>query len=202
MDEQQRGVVYVAFGQRAQAEMSASRDTLARFHPDWPVHVMSTSLPGAPERATNKQLSRWAKASMLSWSPFDDTLYLDADTRIRGDLSAGFAILANGWDVAMVASENQGHDWLWHSTDEDRALTRAEWGGMEALQLQCGLMFVRRNEATRALWGRWLAEWARGQGEDQGAFLRAYCQAPVKLWLLGKPWNGGAVVNHLFGRVR
>lgn len=195
-----RGVIYIAYGEKAEREAEQSIATLRRFH-DWPLVLMRQPFPELRQDATDKQKSRWAKVTMLDWTPFDDTLYLDADTRIYGDLSAGFEALAAGWDLALAPSDNQGQDWLWHVAGREREQTRADWG-FEPLQLQAGVMFVRRNERTRALWERWAYEWRWYAGEDQGALLRALREAPVRIWLLGRPWNGGALVGHLFGRTR
>ena len=199
--QRRQGVAYITYGDASEREMAYSLDTLRRFH-DWPLVQMRSRVPGMTEDMTGKQKSRLAKVTMLDWTPWDDTLYLDADTRINGDLSAGFRILDDGWDMAMAFSENQGHDWLWHVLDDDRALTKETWDGLQALQLQCGVMFVRKNEATRALFDAWRREWAWHKDEDQAAFLRAWRESPVRLWLLGRAWNGGGLVAHYHGRVR
>ena len=196
-----RGVVYVAYGDAAEREMNYSLDSLRRWH-DWPVVQVKSHVKGMGDGMSDKQRSRWAKVTMIDWTPWDDTLYLDADTRITGDLSAGFDILDDGWDMAMAFSEHQGNNWLWHVLPEDRALTKETWDGLQALQLQCGVMFVRKNDATRALFSAWRQEWRRCQDEDQGAFLRAWRESPVRLWLMGRPWNGGEVVRHYHGRAR
>jgi len=198
MDEPHRvGVAYVAFGAKAEQEQEQAVATLRRFHP-WPVEVVRE----APYGLGDMQASRWAKTHLLDLVPFDQILYLDADTRIHVDLSAGFRVLDAGWDVALAFSENQGQDWLWHVGEAERNVTRAEWGGVRPLQLQAGMMFVARNERTYALFAEWQRQWARWKDQDQGALLRALRVKPVRLWLLGRPWNGGALVQHLFGRTR
>lgn len=151
--------------------------------------------------ATDSQRSRWAKLSVLEWTTWERVLYLDADTRVRADVSAGWAALGAGWDLALAFSENQDADtWLWHVGEAERAATRAEVG--EALQLQAGMMFVARNEQTRVLFATWREEWLRWAGEDQGALVRALQRCPVRVWLLGRPWNGGAVISHRWGGCR
>jgi len=179
-------------------QCACSLATLRRRH-DWPVLQMRQNLPGM-DGMNDKQRSRWAKTTMLDWTPWLDTLYLDADTRVWGDLSAGFQVLDDGWDLALTISDNQAEDWLWHIDAGERAQTREECGQM--LQLQAGAFFVRRNRRTVGLWQQWATEWLRWGDEDQGAFLRALQASPVRLWLLGRPWNGGALVNHLYGRCR
>ena len=154
-------------------------------------------------RLSDKQRSRLAKVRLFSWTPYKDTLYLDADTRVQGDISAGFDILDDGWDMAMTPSANQPGDgfWLWHVGDEEREETRRYYD-TEPIQLQGGMFFVRRNDWTRTLCDAWTDEWRRWGDEDQGALLRAMKACPVRLWMLGRDWNGGELVNHLFGRTR
>lgn len=145
---------------------------------------------------------RWAKLNLDTLSPYRDTCYLDADTRIHANLSAGFAALDTGFDVAITHSQHQDEDCLWHVARAEREATFAEIGNWRALQLQAGVFFFRKNEQTAALFAAWRDEWQRWQDQDQAALLRALHRAPVKLWLLGRPFNGGAVVAHRFGSFR
>ena len=118
-------------------------------------------------------------------------LYLDADTLVRQAVDVGFEMLADGWDLVMVPSTNQGDDVLWHVRPEEVGATFAELG-YQPLQLQCGVMFIARNERTAAFFDAWHDEWMRWCDEDQAAFLRALKRVPLKIWMLGYPWNGGA----------
>jgi hypothetical protein len=90
---------------------------------------------------------------------------------------------------------------LWHIGDKDKGFTLSEIG-MEPISLQCGVIFVARNDRTRALWRAWHQEWLRFAGQDQGAFLRALWKHPVRLWLLGRAYNSGVLVQHRFGQAR
>lgn len=56
------------------------RQSVREYHPDMPVHV--EHLPDGS--------SLLDKSQMLDLSPFDETLFLDADTVVLGDLSFGF----------------------------------------------------------------------------------------------------------------
>ena len=77
-----------------------------------------------------------------------------------------------------------------------------ELGNCWPLMLNTGVMWFRRTPRTERLWQTWREEWLRFQEHDQGALLRALGPTPVALWLLGRPFNGGEVVEHLFGRAR
>jgi hypothetical protein len=146
--------------------------------------------------------ARRAKLSLYSLVPaeWQAWLYLDADTRVRGDLSAGFGIIADGWDIAIAASDHQDASWLWHAGNDEREVTLEECG--RAVQWQGGVWFAAQRPEVRAFMDAWLAQWERFTTVDQGAFMRALERVPVHVWGLGRAWNGGELVEHLFGRAR
>lgn len=194
----------VAYGDNARREARGLLATLAA-HTHRPGAVVS-DVPvdgaihvAAPDRDPGARL---AKLNLDSLSPFDRTLYLDADTMVRGDISAGFSALAAGWDVAIVPSMRQGSDSLGHLPADDRAATLGELWPEDVLALQGGVMWFRKSDAVSQFFAVWRAEWQRFRGFDQGALLRALQAVPLKVWLLGRPWNGGALIEHRFGRAR
>jgi hypothetical protein len=79
-----RGVLYVVWGDRAKSRLQASVASLQKFHPDWPVHIHTLG----PEFEGYRGLLE--KARMNDFSPFDETLYLDADTTVMAPLDFGF----------------------------------------------------------------------------------------------------------------
>ena len=197
------GVVYIAYGAAAIKQANESIKTLRRVHPSWEIAVIGGErLPGTRFiKATDPSggtPGRWAKTQLDILSPFDDTLFLDADTRIYGDLSIGFDIINHGWELIMVPSLPQGEASLRHLTDEERNITMAET--MKPLQINTGVIWFRKTPRVKALFAEWRQQWGRFRDKDQGAFLRALHKCPVSLWLLGRPFNAGAVVGHLFGR--
>lgn len=197
------GVVYVAYGHNARAEAAESIRTL-REHHDWPVAIVGDRVPGTqhvPWEGFGRP-GRWAKVNLLELSPFEWTLYLDADTRVRGDLSVGFDILRSGWEMVMVPSKQGELEAASILVEGERNATLAELGDCWPLMLNTGVIWFRRTPRTARLWQMWREEWLRFQEHDQGALMRAMERCPVKLWLLGRAFNGGEVVEHLFGRAR
>ena len=198
------GVVYVAFGKKALAEAEQSIRTLRK---NWStrgrVYVFKKPLPSSPIGLSVGQQAHWAKTSVDLWSPFDYTLLLDADTRIKGSLSIGFAALRQGWDLVVVPSEPRA-EVLWHLSHEDKEATFLGTGLSRPLMLNTGVLFFTKTPRVKEFFKRWRSEWLRFKGWDQGAFLRALRRSPVTIWLLGLPFNsaGGEVVDHLFGRAR
>lgn len=206
-----KGVCYVAYGEAARSECRLSILSLQALHPNLPICVLSDRpLPEADRTITDVQnvppytwgLARWPKLCLNNLSPFPLTCYLDADTRVRENIMAGFEPLEAGWDMAIVPSENQDKEWLWHISEVERDTTASEIGGPEwALQLQGGVWFIRRGAAIDKFFSVWRREWQRFEGQDQGALMRALRIAPIRMWLLGRPWNGGAVIQHRFGAI-
>jgi len=189
-------IVWVVYGEKATDACKRSRDSVSLWN-TLPQQVVTGDI-GA---VSNKIASRHSKTTLLKRIKTDRALYLDADTLVRQTIDVGFEMLADGWDVVMVPSSNQGDDLMWHIGEQERRVTLGEMG-YQPLQLQCGVMFIARNERTMAFWDVWHEEWMRWYDEDQAAFLRALKRVPLKIWLLGYPWNSGAVIEHRFGACR
>jgi hypothetical protein len=75
----QRGVVYLKWGDM-EATLKRSIRSVQKMHPELPIHVQEM-----PADATMLD-----KAAMAAVSPFDETLYLDADTVVLDRLDFGF----------------------------------------------------------------------------------------------------------------
>ena len=197
-----RGVVYIAFGKNAREEATKSIQSLKR-HNNLDVVVVSNKALGNYNVKTFDSPgwgARQAKLSIHRLVPWDDVLYLDADTRVKGDLSIGFDILADGWDLIITPSEHQNESVLQHVNKEgERAMTLDMVPS--PLQLQGGVFWFNRTRCYH-MFEEWRNEWQRWKNKDQAALLRALEKEPVRVWLLGRQFNGGNVVEHLFGRAR
>ncbi len=205
------GVVYVVYGEAARREAAASVASLRAIdgNNDYPVAIVGEGVSGVDHIAFVSpfaeavRASRWAKLNLDRLSPFRYTLYLDADTRLKGDLAAGFKILADGWDMVIAPSGRQGGDVMGHLPQDERIFTLATLRNPLPLQWQAGVFYFKRERAG-ALFAAWREAWQRFKGQDQGALLRALAASSVRVWTLGEVWNrpGGEVVDHLFGRAR
>ena len=190
------GVVVIAYGAKAEQEYTGFSRSYSYACNHYPVQMI-----GGDYGAANKPASRRAKVNLFDLSKFDKFVYLDVDTRTRESLTPLFDILADGWDIVICPSSNQDEQTFWHVGEQERNATLNEIG-INPLQLQCGVIAVSKNERTRALFQAWALEWMRYSGEDQAAFARALYRAPVKVWMMGYPWNGGAAISHNFGAMR
>ncbi len=192
--------MYVAYGHKAHAEAVKSIASLRKHH-DYPVLVVGDKPIAGTEHRDFKNRGtpgRWAKVNLDTLSPWDWTLFLDADTRIHGDLSIGFQLLEAGYDLVMVPSRAQRNKGLRHLTAEERRVTLEELP-IDPLQLNTGVMWFGPRAAP--LFALWREEWERWKDKDQGALLRALNRHPVAVALLGLPYNDkrGEVVEHRFG---
>lgn len=80
MSRPERGVLYMVWGSGKDAVLDRSIASLRAHHPDLPVHV--ERLAGGATLLD--------KARMADLSPFRETLYLDLDTVVLGNLDFGF----------------------------------------------------------------------------------------------------------------
>lgn len=78
-----RGIVYMTWGDGngPAGLVDRSIESVKRYHPDLPITELVVATEGA---------GLLDKAKMLQLSPYSETLFLDADTVVMGDLSMGF----------------------------------------------------------------------------------------------------------------
>jgi hypothetical protein len=204
-----RGVIYIVYGLRAKDEAEQSIRAL-RAHCPWPITAIGDHKPkgathhipvgrvpgGAPVSA------RAVKVNLYAYSPYAHTLYLDADTRPKESLDAGWAALEAGWDLAIAPSWDPGFSLL--GTDE-RGRLILTLGARYPLPLNSGVMFFGRSDRNAQFWRAWAEEWRRYRGQDQGALLLALQRAKPRVLVLGRQWNirhtaKDAIIEHYFGR--
>jgi len=196
-----KGVLYVAFGRNAEKEARLSCRSLTNYHA-WPISCISDRRQDWARTQTvtaGGKPGRWAKVHLDTLSPYYDTLFLDADTRVRSDLGIGFRLLQNGWDFVMVPSGERWQDFD-NATQEERAETLMELP-LDTLTLNTGVMWFRKTTRVRKFFAEWRRQWERWKDVDQAAFARALEARPMALFVLGWPYNDvqGTVVMHRFG---
>jgi hypothetical protein len=77
-----RGVLYIVWGDKIEPQLKRSKESLRRFYPDMPIHVVRGQ--NLPQRSLQQ------KTAMGSLTPFESTLFLDADTVVMGNLNYAF----------------------------------------------------------------------------------------------------------------
>lgn len=230
------GVVYMSFGEKAANLIRRSVETLRQKSGDLPVVLIGDTrldgLPFIPWRGespfdVNQGMNFQFRAGRIKpyfydLSPFQRSLYLDADTEIMQDIRGGFGYL-NGYDFT-VAQERHSILGLyntekgrWHHDMEEREKTIEEFGGIGHFPfINSGVFFWKKNERTQALFENWAREWLRfQQWDEQAALLRALNKTMVKYLVLSESWNfpikdspmrrrgdQAPVILHLYGRGR
>ena len=204
-----RGVVYVAYGDPAREQVMLSAKSLREQHPDLEFRVICDQKFGRARGVPNIKCilhedtdpgARQVKLNVDRLSPFDQTLYLDADTRVRGDITPPFDLLAEGWEMALVPCRHQGEHAHRHVNEKERETTFAEVDDMTALQ--AGAIWFRKCDAVHRLFAAWREEWRRFEEQDQAALIRALVRNPVRMALLGRAYNGGWKVRHFYSYAR
>jgi hypothetical protein len=77
-----RGILYIVWGDKIESQLQRSIESVKKIYPGMPTHV---------ERVENlAERGLLQKAKMASVSPFESTLYLDADTVVLGNLDYAF----------------------------------------------------------------------------------------------------------------
>lgn len=198
------GIATVAIGETAVRENQLCLDSVKKYLPD--VETLSirySDLYLDTDSYTDMQLSRIAKTNLVKYLPSHWThcIYLDSDTRVlSSDFRKIFDILRSGYDLCICPSE---HSDFWHieETEKEQTFTSLEY---VPLQLQAGMFGFTVNKETLMFFQCLSDEYMLHCNQDQAAFVRAYHQQPLKMWLMGYPFNSayGGIVKHLFGRTR
>lgn len=190
-----RGVLYVAYGEKARDQAQVSIKTLRRHAPGLPAAVVGDKpLPGADLHVPFPEADRGArtqKTQIYTLSPFAQTLFLDADTELVASPEPGFRLLQYvdlvlGQDVTRNFADNH---WP-HLNQAEVAYTQQVLGGSRHfMYFNSGAIFFRRNERVEQMMAAWHEEWSRFQMHDQMALLRAIHRCPVRIAPMRAPWN-------------
>ena len=191
-----RGILYVAYGEKARASCARSIQTARVFLPQIPVAVVSDTLLKDVEcihvyRPEADPGARTWKTQIYALSPFDETLFLDADTEVVSSPLAGFGllrfvdvVLSLDCDRRVGERHNAQHD------PEERAATLREVGlDGDLLYYNSGVIFFKRSVRALALFSAWYEEWQRWRKHDQLALARAFYRCPTRVATLREVWN-------------
>lgn len=94
-----RGIISIIWGDKATLPITRLLASTRKHHPELAHEVFEVD----PAKPGSHALQE--KARMLDLSPFEETLYLDADTVVLGNLNFGFA-KAQAHGIAVSISEN------------------------------------------------------------------------------------------------
>ena len=162
-------------------------------------------IPGADWIKADDQSSkaRWLKVNLEQLTPYDLTIYLDADTRCWQNIDHLFDVLADGYDLAIAPSYWQEKGSLQHLDEQDREHTKLYLNTFSWLNFQAGV-FAFNRQTCKPFFSEWRKQWQVFRRLDQGAFMRALRDYPIRLWLLSSMYNSKSpeIVQHLFGGIK
>ena len=218
------GVIYMTWGQNAiiQAESSITSlwrkagssmpvmvvgDEEARVHFAGNKRVMFHLMdidPFDDQKARGfRFMAGRIKPLLAKISPFDRTLYVDADTAFKSNPKIGFDLL-DRWDV--VLAETQTRSLVEGLAGLKESQGTSKWlGTPHILYHNSGMIFWRKNEKTDRLFDLWSTEWQVYSGwDEQVSLLRALLKSEVMFLTVPYTWNcysdkESHILHHWFG---
>jgi hypothetical protein len=174
-----RGVLYIVWGEKIDAVLNRSIESVKKFHPLMPIHVVRG----------DAQEGLRAKSKMGSATPFESTVYLDADTVVMGNLDFAFE-RAEQFGLACSINECP---WSRRYGPEFGDWTEYNTGV---------IFFTTAAREVFATWERiapttpsksvWFAASGQQQGspyDDQASFARAIVETKWNPYVLPFNWN-------------
>lgn len=182
------GVVFVATGARYITCAEAAAQSVRRHMPNVPIALftdasqLGVGLDEVFDQVIElKSVHHRSKVDCLMNSPFERTLFLDADIRILEDVSELFDLLER-FDVAMA-----------HAHARNRAATRAIWTRdlSDAYpQFNTGVIAVRRNPQTSRLLEAWSDSYKEaGFRKDQVTLRELLWNSDLRIATLPPEYN-------------
>jgi Nucleotide-diphospho-sugar transferase len=143
----------------------------------------------APDELSHRGpfLSRAIKTQLLSFSPYQETLFLDADILPIRPISNLWDYLADS-DLAMVSDRNPTVDQCDHIAQAEKDYTRQLVTG-HTPHFNSGVMLWRNTPTTQRLFQQWHHEWQQFQKQDQLALVRALHTIPLTVAPLPITYN-------------
>jgi hypothetical protein len=213
----QRGVVYVALGDDFVREAQVSAASLKQQHPDLPVTLFTdapvapgpfdTVMPITPPPQTLAE-RKLAKIHCLAQSPYAQTLALDSDTFVCGNILDLFELLT---DFDLVARHDISHYYrhelpLLGDTMQHLPASFPQPNG--------GMLVFRKAPAVDAFFKLWRELFQRDQHKatlagsvltvgDQGSCREALARSSLRIWIV--PAEYDCLFNlpgYLFGPVK
>jgi len=221
------GIVYMSFGAKAGAAIAKSIASLRKTGLKYPICVVGdTPVAGtqfvkwegespydAKQRNNFQFRAGRVKPLLYGCSPFERTLYVDADTVFMKSIEEGFGYL-DEFDMA-VTEEKLTLGGLynkklagWEINIRERDVTIDETGGDAKRKfINSGVVFFKKSAQIEKLFCDWHTEWVRFQEwDEQLALMRAiHTNQDVTIKCLSVKWNNpqldsGTFIYHAYGR--
>jgi lipopolysaccharide biosynthesis glycosyltransferase len=201
-----KGVIYMATNSNKLYLESAliSAIALRKLEPDLPIILMSdyrldlVSLeeyrishhfikPFSDITSSDLFFSRFLKTKLTKISPFEETLYLDADVLPLKPIGELWSYLAHH-DIGMVLDPCPTVDQCQHIDSEEIKYT-LDRVPRNTVQYNAGVILWRKSAQTEALFDLWEEEWRIFRRHDQLALVRAIDRSGIKIIKLPIEYN-------------
>jgi hypothetical protein len=196
-----KGIVYMSFGGRASRVVRRSYDSIISTNvPIRAIVVGDTSALGMEYSEWKSEFSKYdekgqflagaIKPFLYNLSPFDYTLYLDADTTICGDIMPGFDFLENN-DISVANHYNNlCIDTARNSSEKDETIKLLN-SPVKIPFINSGVIFFKKSINTENLFKNWHTEWMKYcQWDEQLALHRAIHKCPeTNVFYMPEIWN-------------
>lgn len=185
----ERGVLYVAVGEPFVRAACASAASVRRVHPELATGLFADAEAFAQPRVASAfdfaqpvaSPHRRSKVDFLAATPFERTLYLDADTRVIAPIADVFDLL-DTFDLAMA-----------HAHARNRALTNQTWRcALPASfpQFNGGVIAYRNSAAVKSFLDEWRAAFhASGFRKDQVTLRELAWLSQLRIATLAPEYN-------------
>jgi len=216
-----RGVIYICWGDPAIREAEASMRSLWKHEPGMPVMVVGdaqtvTHFAGNTRVKMHEcKVDPFTSSTLFGFkagrikpllagiSPFEQTLYVDAETEFKISPMIGFDLLER-WDFVIAEAETRSLAATFQDNRTEASKTATWLKTPHILYHNSGMMFWRTNEATKRLFELWSEEWLKYKGwDEQIALLRALLRSEALFLNVPYTWNcrgpqGAYMLYHRF----
>lgn len=225
------GIIYMSFGEKALRGVERSIATMRRIGYSYPVTIIGDKQgngilskcnyinwegqsPFDKSKVRNFQFRAGrVKPYACILSPYDYTLYIDADTEYIKPIHEGFELLSE-YDLCVTQEKgtlgklyNQAlAGWEINLTERDKTILELGEGTENRHFINSGVIFFRKNAQTIKLFQDWANEWLRFQEwDEQLAFMRAINKNNIKVKEFDTDWNSphkttSTIIFHNYGR--
>ena len=190
-DKNSRGVLYIASGfehikaalQSAQSVRNTNPGLLIHLFADWQQQKFQLDIDPGPLTSWENipEPHRRSKVDYIARTPFEQTLYLDTDTRVLCDLGDLFALLEK-FDVALAHA---------HKREIPNKQKKVKIQTPNAFpQFNSGVFLFKRNEKTInafSLWRRWFYE--TNLSTDQNTLREIMWSSDLRIATLPPEYN-------------
>lgn len=177
------GFVFVATGEEIYVDLAArAARTLKRHCPQYPIHLFTDKEMSDPVfDQVHVEKDRWfrAKIDALLESPFQRTVFLDADIHVVGDISDIFSLL-DRFDIAVAH-------------DQSRHRKSAHWHQNFTTafpQFNTGVIGLKKTSESSAFLQQWKKQLSEsGMKKDQPIFRELLWDSNLRIATLPPEYN-------------